>query len=193
MSSTGRVFWVRHGPTHAKSMVGWSDIPADLSDTARITRLDAFLPRDAVVISSDLIRAVVTADAITGDRRRLQHDPNLREIHFGDWEMQNFDTIEDQEKLRAFWDEPGLVRAPSGETWNEVVHRVDRGIASVLAAHPGSNIIAVAHMGAILTQVQQAERITAYEAFAHRIDNFSVTELVLDAGEWCTVRINHCP
>ncbi|MEM1364066.1 MAG: histidine phosphatase family protein [Pseudomonadota bacterium] len=193
MSSIGRVFWVRHGPTHAKSMVGWSDIPADLSDTDRITRLNAFLPRDAIVISSDLIRAVTTADAIAGDRHRLQHDPNLREIHFGDWEMQNVDTIEDQEKLRAFWDEPGLVRAPSGETWNDVVDRVDRGIARVLAAHPGANIIAVAHMGAILTQVQQAERITPYEAFAHRIDNFSVTELVRDGTEWRTVRINHCP
>ena len=101
MSILGRVFWVRHGPTHAKSMVGWSDIPADLSDTARIARLDAFLPRDSVVISSDLIRAVATADAIAGDRHRLQHDPNLREIHFGDWEMQNVDTIEDQEKLRT--------------------------------------------------------------------------------------------
>lgn len=188
-----RVFWVRHGPTHAKAMVGWSDIPADLSDTDRIARLNAFLPREAVVISSDLIRAVATADAIAGDRHRLPHDPQLREIHFGDWEMQNFETIEDQEKLRAFWDEPGLVRAPSGETWNEVVNRVDQGIARVVAAHPGVDIIAVAHMGAILTQVQQAERVTAYEAFAQRIDNFSVTELALDGDAWRSVRINHCP
>lgn len=188
-----RVFWVRHGPTHAKAMVGWSDIPADLSDTARITRLNAFLPSEAIVISSDLIRAVATADAIAGDRHRLPHDPNLREIHFGDWEMQNYDTIEDQAKLRAFWDEPGLVRAPSGETWNDVVDRVDQGIANVLAAHPGADIIAVAHMGAILTQVQQAERVTAYEAFAQKIDNLSVTELVLDGDAWRSVRINHCP
>ncbi|MEL6433292.1 MAG: histidine phosphatase family protein [Pseudomonadota bacterium] len=193
MSTAGRVFWVRHGPTHAKAMVGWSDIPADLSDTAQIARLNAFLPREAVVISSDLVRAVATADAIAGSRSRLQNDPNLREINFGDWEMQNFETIEDQERLRAFWDEPGLVRAPSGETWNDVVDRVDQSIAKLLAAHPGSDIVAVAHMGAILTQVQKAERVTAYEAFAQRIDNLSVTELVLEGDGWRSVRINHFP
>jgi alpha-ribazole phosphatase len=33
-------FWlVRHGPTHAKAMVGWSDLPADLSDTAALSRV----------------------------------------------------------------------------------------------------------------------------------------------------------
>ncbi|MEM9717033.1 MAG: histidine phosphatase family protein [Pseudomonadota bacterium] len=188
-----RVFWVRHGPTHAKAMVGWSDIPADLSDTDQIARLNAFLPQEAIVISSDLIRAVATADAIAGGRPRLPHDPNLREIHFGDWEMQDFETIQDQEKLRAFWDEPGLVRAPSGETWNDVVDRVDQSVAKLLAAHPEADIIAVAHMGAILTQVQKAEQVTAYEAFAQRIDNLSVTELVLEGDDWRTVRINHCP
>ncbi|MEM6587673.1 MAG: histidine phosphatase family protein [Pseudomonadota bacterium] len=188
-----RVFWVRHGPTHAKAMVGWSDIPADLTDTARIARLNAFLPTDAVVVSSDLIRATATADAIQGPRTRLPHDADLREIHFGDWEMQNFETIEDQERLRAFWDEPGLVRAPGGDTWDEVVTRVDRGIARAMAAHPGADIIAVAHMGAILTQVQQAERISAYQAFAQKIDNLSVTELVHDSDGWRSVRINHCP
>lgn len=30
-----RIFWIRHGPTHANGMVGWSDLPADLSDSAR--------------------------------------------------------------------------------------------------------------------------------------------------------------
>ncbi|MEO0370995.1 MAG: histidine phosphatase family protein [Pseudomonadota bacterium] len=188
-----RVFWVRHGPTHAKAMVGWSDIPADLSDTARIARLEAFLPREAVVVSSDLIRAVATADAIQGPRTRLPHDPDLREIHFGVWEMQNFDTIEDQERLRAFWDEPGLVRAPGGDTWDDVTARVDRGINRAMIAHPGVDIIAVAHMGAILTQVQQAQRISAYDAFAQKIDNLSVTELMLGKKGWQAVRINHCP
>jgi len=53
-----RVYWVRHGPTHQTAFTGWRDVPADLSDTAALARLDAFLPGDAVVISSDLMRAV---------------------------------------------------------------------------------------------------------------------------------------
>ncbi|MEY8841169.1 histidine phosphatase family protein, partial [Cribrihabitans sp. XS_ASV171] len=36
-----RLHFVRHGPTHAKGMVGWSDLPADLSDTALLDRLSS--------------------------------------------------------------------------------------------------------------------------------------------------------
>ena len=78
-----RFWWVRHGPTHAKTMVGWQDAPADLSDQRALARLSEYLPQEAVVISSDLIRASATADAIESRRKRLPHDPALREIHFG--------------------------------------------------------------------------------------------------------------
>ncbi|GAB4289278.1 MAG: histidine phosphatase family protein [Roseovarius sp.] len=188
-----RVFWVRHGPTHARAMVGWSDVPADLSDTARLARLAAALPPEALVVSSDLCRAVQTAAAIAGARTRLAPEPDLREIHFGEWEMQEFDRIADQARLRAFWERPGAVRAPGGESWHQVAARIDRAIARLMRAHPGRDIVAVAHMGAILTQVQKALGISACEAFAQRIDNLSVTELHLRADGWRAVRINHCP
>lgn len=188
-----RFFWVRHGPTHATSMVGWSDLPADLSDGAALSRLSAHLPDDALIISSDLSRASATADAIAGARDRLAPDPALREIHFGDWELQAFDTIEDQDRLRAFWDNPGDVRPPGGESWHEVAARVDDTVTRLVETHPGRDIIAVAHMGTILTQAQKALQITPYEAFSHRIDNLSVTELHRRANRWHMVRINHVP
>ena len=67
-----RVHWVRHGPTHAKTLVGWTDLPADLSNTAQLQRLSDHLPQDAVVISSDLIRAADTADAIAGNEKAAE-------------------------------------------------------------------------------------------------------------------------
>ncbi|RXV66808.1 histidine phosphatase family protein [Roseovarius sp. A46] len=188
-----RVFWVRHGPTHATGMVGWSDLPADLGDTTRLARLSAHLPGDALVISSDLARARATADAIAGPRPRLNDDPDLREIHFGDWELQPFDTIPDQPRLRAFWDAPGDVRPPGGESWHEVSARVGGAVARLRAAHPGRDIVAVAHMGTILTQVQAALGITAYEAFGHRIDPLSVTDLQWHGQGWRVGSVNHCP
>ena len=33
-------WWIRHGPTHAKCMVGWVDIKADLSDKITLNKLD---------------------------------------------------------------------------------------------------------------------------------------------------------
>jgi broad specificity phosphatase PhoE len=189
-----RLFMVRHGPTHAKTFVGWSDLPADLSDGAALARLDAHLPQDAVVISSDLIRASATADAIQNKRTRLPHDPDLRELNFGDWELKAFTDIEnsDPERARAYWDNPGDVRPPNGESWNDARGRVDRVVDRLIRMHSGADLIIVAHFGVILTQVQRALNIGGYETFGHRIDNLSVTEISTHP-EWDAPRINHIP
>ena len=52
-------WWIRHGPTHSKSMVGWSDIKADLSDHETIKKLNEYLPQSADLVSSDLSRTIV--------------------------------------------------------------------------------------------------------------------------------------
>ena len=189
-----RFWFVRHGPTHAKAMVGWTDIPADLSDTAQLARLSAHLPADALLISSDLSRTRATADAIADQRQRLPDDPDLREIHFGEWEMLHHTEIEarDPKRIRAYWEQPGDVRAPGGETWNETAARVSGAVDRLHHQHTGRDIIIVAHFGAILTQVQRALDIPAYDAFAHRIDNLSVTEISHD-GHWQIGTINHIP
>nr|WP_174821333.1 histidine phosphatase family protein [Ruegeria arenilitoris] len=186
---------VRHGPTHAKTMVGWSDIPADLSDHAALARLHDHLPQDALVISSDLSRAADTATAIQGTRRRLPHHPDLREIHFGTWEMRAFAEIEaeDPELAFAYWDSPGDVRPPNGESWNAVRARVDAAIDGLIGMHTGADLVIVAHFGVILTQVQRALDMDAQRTFAHRIDNLSVTELAFDGKTWSAGRINHLP
>lgn len=188
-----RIFWVRHGPTHARSMVGWTDLSADLSDTAQLARLSAYLPGDALVVSSDLIRARDTASAIQGARTRLPDNPNLREINFGAWEMSDFNTAAQPERLRAFWETPGDLTAPDGESWNMISARVTTAAQTLRRAHPARDIIAVAHMGAILTQVQTALGITAYQAFAHKISNLSVTALRHDGARWHAEEINHLP
>jgi len=189
-----RFWWVRHGPTHAKGMVGWTDLPADLSDHSRIERLSRSLPRDAPVVSSDLQRAAATADALAACRTGLGQVPELREINFGDWEMQTFDQIqaENPERIRAFYEYPGDVRAPLGETWNETRVRVNAAVDRILIGGIGTDVIIVAHFGTILTQVQRALKISSYDAFGHRIDNLSVTEIIFDGG-WSAGRINHVP
>lgn len=189
-----RLWLVRHGPTHAKAMVGWTDLPADLSDTAQIARLDAYLPSGALLQSSDLIRASATADAIAAGRTRLGHDPALREIHFGAWEMRSFAEIdaESPDHIRAFWETPGTVRAPDGESWDDLAGRVGAAITRLVQAHSG-DIILVAHFGAILAAVQFATGISTHEALSHKIDNLSVTRLDLGQDGWNLHKINHLP
>ena len=188
-----RFWWVRHGPTHAKTMVGWSDLPADLSDHSAIARLSAYLPQDAVIVSSDLIRAVTTADAVQENRLRLPHDPTLRELHFGDWELRSHTQIEAEtpDLIRVFWDKPGEVRPPRGESWNDINARIWSATDRLITAYIGRNIIVVAHFGAILSALQRAEDLTPEQAFSHRIDNFSVTEMGHTSAGWQIGKINH--
>ncbi|WP_366142861.1 histidine phosphatase family protein [Pseudooceanicola sp.] len=190
-----RFFWVRHGPTHAKGMVGWSDLPADLSDSAQIARLSEYLPDDALLISSDLTRSIATADAIAAGRQRLPHDPDLREMNFGEWELKSSAdiTATHPELSRVFWTDPGAHAAPGGESWAEMTTRSGRAVERLMQAHPGRDIVAVAHFGVILARVAAQTGQPVRQVLAHKIANFSVTELRWTSAEWQLGAINHLP
>lgn len=187
-----RVFLVRHGPTHAKGMIGWTDLPADLSDHDRIDRLHRWLPRGATLVSSDLTRAVTTADRLAESRSRLAHDPALRELHFGEWEGRHFSAFDpvEQAHLRKVLDGSGRTAPPGGEAWDAVETRVSRAIDGLVMRHP--SLVVVAHMGVILTQIRRATGLSPRAAMAHRIDPLSVTEIAW-TGRWQLRRVNHAP
>jgi broad specificity phosphatase PhoE len=189
-----RWWWVRHGPTHQKAFTGWRDVPADLSDTAQIARLAAYLPAQAILISSDLSRAVATADVIQGSKSRRPHERDLREFDFGAWDGLHFSEVagRDPELSRRYWEQPGDATAPGGESWNMAAARAQKAVDKLnLEGH--SDIIAVAHFGIILTQLQRASGRTPYEVLAQPIDPLSVTQLSFDAGRWQVGVINHIP
>ena len=185
--------WVRHGPTHQKAFTGWRDVDADLGDKDAVARLAAHLPKNALIVSSDLTRSVDTATALQQDRMRLPHDPALREFHFGVWDGVHFSKVAEwhPEVSRAYWETPGDVTPPGGESWNASTARVAMAVRRIEAAHPGRDIIAVAHFGVILTQVQAVLGITAQAVLSHTIDPLSVTRLNRATGQ--AEVINHRP
>ncbi len=187
--------WVRHGPTHQKTFVGWRDVPADLSDAALIARVHDHLPQDALVVSSDLLRAHATADAVQGARTRLPSDPLLREFHFGAWDGWHFSKVADvaPDQSRAYWETPGDVAPPGGESWNMAAARVATAVRRISAQNPNRHIIAVAHIGVILTQVQAARGWTPQQAIAHKIDNLSVTHIDWSHPSDKVRLLNHLP
>ena len=188
--------WVRHGPTHAKNFVGWRNLSADLSDTARISRLRTHLPENGLLIASDLARAKSTADSLQKPQyTRLPDDPHLREIHFGVWDGMHFTDIADRDPVlsRQFWERPGEITAPSGESWDDAKARVNGCVQRLNHRFPDAHIVAAAHFGVILTQVQQASGMTAYEALGHKIDNFSVTRITWEGDTGQVDVINQIP
>lgn len=183
-----RLWLIRHGPTHARRMIGRTDLLADLSDTPALARLSAILPQ-APLVSSDLVRAVDTATALQGTRERLPHHAGLREFDYGDWDDQPFDAI-DSPELRSFFDAPGAQRAPNGESWNDVAARATAAITHLAT---GPDLIVVAHMGVILTQWARATGKPPFDALAQKIDNLSLTRIDLTPDGPVAVSANHCP
>lgn len=188
-------WWIRHGPTHSKALVGLTDLPADLTDRVALEKLSAYLPRDAVVISSDLRRAVDTADAIQGNRARLDHTPRLRELHFGEWENLTYDEISARDPCmaREYVDRPGEITPPGGEPWAEARERVDRIVDELSESHAGRHIVAVAHFGVILTQIQRVMNLENAKILDRKIDNLSVTRISLKGGVWRMHEMSHRP
>lgn len=180
-----RLYLVRHGPTHAKTFVGWTDLPADLSDKAQIARLAEALP-DTPIVSSDLDRAIKTADAVQQSRPRLPHAPALRETYFGEWEGLGWSEIEkrDAALARRVFETPGDSAPPGGESWNAFSARVSEAIDSF-----DRDIVIVAHMGVILTQLQRALGCSAYDALSHQIDPLSLT-ILERRPNWRALSIN---
>ncbi|MEM9796751.1 MAG: histidine phosphatase family protein [Pseudomonadota bacterium] len=167
-----RLWLVRHGPTHAKTLVGHTDLPADLSDTAALARLTEALP-PAPIVSSDLIRTVTTADAIAGTRPRLPPDRDFREFHYGAWENRPFEDF-DGPLSRAFFERPGDVRPPGGESWHDVARRVEAALAR--HAHR-DELIVICHFGVILILWSIAEGLAPEDALAQPVDPLSLTRI----------------
>ena len=190
-----RFFWLRHGPTHQRAFTGWRDVPADLSDTAHIARVAARLPPDALVVSSDLTRARTTADALAGPRPRLPDMPALREFDFGAWDGLLWDQVaaRDPDLSRAYWETPGDIAPPGGESWNAASARIETAVQHLAAAYPGRAVIVVAHFGPILTQVARALDQPPATALAQRIDPLSLTEIAFTAQGRQLLRVNQLP
>lgn len=198
------LYLVRHGPTHAKALIGWTDLPADLSDTASLARLAARLPPDAALVSSDLTRTRATADALAaalgGTGPRLADRPALREIHFGAWEgLPAADVAERWPELsRAYWDTPGTAAPPEGESWDGFSARAAAAIADLVHKAAGRPLVLVVHFGVILAALQLAAGLPARTAFKFRIDPLSLTHIIRHGPEpgphdWSVACVNQAP
>lgn len=186
-------FWlVRHGPTHQKTFTGWRDVPADLSDTEAVGRLAGHLPQRAVFVSSDLKRAVATVQAIVGERQMLPPRQTLREFDFGAWDGLHHTEVaaRDPDLSRRFWEEPGDLTAPDGESWNMVARRVRGSLEELATQRIAADVVVVGHMGMIMTMIAACGG-TPYQAMGHQIAPLSVTDMNFDGASWRIGTINH--
>ena len=181
-----RWWWIRHAPVRVDEgrIYGQRDLPCDCSDVRVFSALAALLPRKAVWITSHLARTRQTAQAIlaAGDfatPQEILQDRDLAEQHLGDWQGLDRRTflMNRKQEPDSFWYAAADERAPNGESFLDLIARVDAAIARTNAAHQGSDIIAVVHGGTIRAALVIALGLPPRGGFGFTIDNCSLTRL----------------
>jgi broad specificity phosphatase PhoE len=183
-----RWWWIRHAPVpgQAGRIHGQADHPADCSDAATFTALAAQLPHHAVWVTSHLQRTQQTAQAIAAAMAGPTDaaiegfiEPDLAEQNFGAWQGLTFEELAAQSRAEhdEFWQAPASGVPPGGESFIEVVARVEGAIGRLTAAHRGRDIVAVGHGGSIRAALTVALGVKADRALAFAIDPCSLTRL----------------
>lgn len=198
-----RWWWVRHAPVrlHGGRCYGQSDVVADVSDHAAFAALARALPRDALWVTSQLKRTHQTVAAIAAaglDVPETAVEPELAEQHFGLWQGRLYDEIDRDlgPDAHKFWLAPAHHAPPEGESFLDVIARVERAVERLTRAHAGRDIVAVAHGGSIRAAVQIALNTPPERALAISVDNLSLSRLDhVDGpgagGTWRVVMLNH--
>ena len=149
---------VRHGRTAwnaDRRFQGQTDIPLDDEGLAQARALAAHLGGERFdrAYTSDLVRARATAETIVAGRAgSLIALPELREMHFGQWEGLTWDEIV------ARWPEldvanekiPMYYTAEGGESWDELGTRVEAALRRVTSEmQPDDRALIVCHAGVL--------------------------------------------
>ncbi|KRT35645.1 histidine phosphatase family protein [Acetomicrobium hydrogeniformans] len=182
-----RLIFLRHGKTEWNGQFryqGKTDVP--LNDEGRMqadrTALRLNSLKVDVIYASVLSRARETAERVS---RHLGTPlggllEELVEMDFGNWEGMQVAEVENAYKeVYAQWRKfPEKVKIPGGESFVEVVERVNRGMKKILD-DGGENVLIVAHGGSIRAALTGFFAMDASAAWRTRIDNCSLTSLEL--------------
>jgi broad specificity phosphatase PhoE len=207
---TTRLWWVRHAPVaHGGRIYGQTDLSCDCSETALFTGLTEKLPRAAVWVISNLRRTHQTAAAIIraglpgpqpipGPDAIMMAD--LAEQNFGEWQGLTYDELQHSRAadFHRFWHAPADEAPPGGESFKSVIERVSAAIHRLVGAHPGRDIIAVAHGGTIRAALALALGLDPEASLAFTIENCSITRIDRVDGSgmghgWRVVTVNRPP
>jgi broad specificity phosphatase PhoE len=139
-------YMIRHGETEAnaaKIMAGSLDSPLNQNGRDQAKAVQAVvraLPvKPSVIVHSQLSRARETAEIINEALKLpLYEDPDLAELHAGDWEGVSYDQCR---PLLDGWDDP-----PGGERFEDFFARVRRAKKKALEGHEG-RVLIVSHGG----------------------------------------------
>ena len=196
------ILLIRHGETAwnaVRRLQGHIDIPLNEEGERQANALARALsaePLDAIV-SSDLQRAMQTAQAVAARHAHLQlrTDPRLRERAYGVFEGMLYPDIQQQYPDDfARWHARDIDAVmPAGErlaeSFRQFYQRTIGAIREVAARHPGQAVAVVAHGGVLECAYRAAKGIQLdsprdFQVKNASINRFSVSDEKLILDSW---------
>lgn len=180
-----KIYLIRHAKTKAneeRRYVGWEDVDLSEQGFLQAERLSVRFQdiQIAALFSSDLLRAVKTAEALGKGRRiKPEKDPALREIHFGEWEGLTLEEIMlgFGNEMRRWYKNPFQNSPPGGESFRQVYARMEGFLASLTPPGENEAIAIVSHGGAIRSILHKYMGLEEKDIWNIHVENTSVSLL----------------
>ena len=178
-----KLLLVRHGITEfnsARRFMGYSDVELSVTGYRQVERLRDRLVDDKIdaVYSSDLRRALVTAEVISSEHKvDIVTCPDLREINYGNIEGLTFEEIrrlypEVAESLTNF---SLRLKFPGGEDFEGLIERASKFLDKLKRHTSSQTMLIVSHSGPLRILVCRLLGIDLGHWRQIRIDNASLS------------------
>jgi len=185
---------IRHGETDwntQQRIQGQRDLPLNETGRQQARNLQpvlapAFMESVAPVriLSSDLQRALLTAQIAVNGQDDIETDARLREINYGEWEGLDRRTLEQRcpaEAVRWFRGDDFAFKPHGGESLQELHQRMSafhQDVILPLIQPPPQRVIIFTHGAALMAYLNVI--LQAHARFA--TDNGTLSEIILRAG-----------
>lgn len=176
-----RLHLIRHTSLKIPSGICYGQSDVDVSENfhAECNALKQKLghARFDAIYASPLQRCVKLAEAL--DLGEVQQDHRLKELHFGDWEMQAWDSIP-RDIFDVWANDYANLAPPNGETFSQLYHRSKSFVLDVSGHSHGKEIAVITHGGVIRAILADVLNMPLKGLFRMEIDHASVTRISFD-------------
>jgi alpha-ribazole phosphatase len=169
---------IRHTSLDISSGICYGQSDVDVSSSFQAER-DALAEKlihhqfDAVY-TSPLQRCTKLAHAL--GFAAVKTDDRLKELHFGDWEMQAWDSIP-RDLFDTWAHDYANLPPPNGETFSQLHARVKAFVEDVSSHSRGKDIAVITHGGVIRAMLAEVLNMPLKGLFRMVIDHASVTQI----------------
>lgn len=150
------------------------DIASTFAQEVSLTRQKLSQWQFDAVFTSPMQRCLKLAEALAFDN--IKQDDRLKELHFGEWEMQAWADIP-RDSFDAWAHNYAELSPPKGETFSQLQSRGVAFLAEMLPQFSNGHIAVITHGGMIRALLAHALNMPLKGLFRFNIDYGSVTQL----------------